>query len=241
MAGGADGGNFGVGKIVNKAGEHPDRNMGHEPMADSDRAIGDPIHHSRDMLPAQAAPKTRPDRQALSPRALRPCQALRSRRDGRRAVRSPAGRCGLPCGAHGPSGGSAVRARRRRARRLHEPRRSRLDGPYRGPGPRVTDFRFRLPRGLLMAHTPKAGAYAWDDSPRTKRSRSKPRSPNRPSRSSPSSTKAASATTTSRPSPRAVAPAEGRCVRASRGRPWRLRRSPLNWRAYHTRLLARML
>ena len=60
MAGGADGGNFGVGKIVNKAGEHPDRNMGHEPMADSDRAIGDPIHHSRDMLPAQAAPKHGP-------------------------------------------------------------------------------------------------------------------------------------------------------------------------------------
>lgn len=56
------GGNFGVksfGDANGHAGEHPDHKMrtGEKgAMADGDRAIGDPISHTKGHLPAQAAP-----------------------------------------------------------------------------------------------------------------------------------------------------------------------------------------
>lgn len=61
MAGGADGGNFGVASYPGHARrENPDHAMktgekGH--MYDADRGVGMPINHSKDMHPAQAAPR----------------------------------------------------------------------------------------------------------------------------------------------------------------------------------------
>jgi len=50
---------FGV-KPMGNAGQHPDRNMVHNPMEDKDRGIGMPIHHTHGYHPAQAAPSHGP-------------------------------------------------------------------------------------------------------------------------------------------------------------------------------------
>lgn len=56
-----DGGSFGVGKMPSSGqGMHPDAMSGlgeKGAMADGDRGVGMPVHHSKDMHPSQAAPR----------------------------------------------------------------------------------------------------------------------------------------------------------------------------------------